>query len=395
MLGVRDNMARVAFILNKYQIEWKGGLNYYRSLINAISDLPDSGITPVIITGLKTDKSAFIGFPDVEIIKSSVFERNYPCWFLQRSVDKIFKRDILIERLLKNNHIDLLSHANFPLNPHSLVPMCTWIPDFQITQMPEFFSEDEIAKMTHDFMILGQRSTKIIVSSFDAQKDLANFAPEFVGKSCVLQFVARPQFDAQCTDLKTLQQKYNFNDPYFLVPNQFWVHKNHKILVEALTIMKASKRDVLILATGKQYDHRHPNYNDELKNLVVENGLSKNFRALGEIPYSDLSGLMYNSISMINPSFFEGWSTSVEEAKSLGKHIILSDIPIHREQAPVDGSFFNPNNAEELAEVLWNRAVSYNLDEDQVRRTYAKDTFAERWKNFGRTYSNIVSDVLV
>lgn len=33
----------------------------------------------------------------------------------------------------------------------------------------------------------------------------------------------------------------------------------------------------------------------------------------------------------VNPSFYEGWSTTVEEAKSIGVPLLLSDIPVHRE----------------------------------------------------------------
>lgn len=46
---------------------------------------------------------------------------------------------------------------------------------------------------------------------------------------------------------------------------------------------------------------------------------------LGLVPRSDVIALMRYSISLINPSFFEGWSTTVEEAKSMGKQIILSE----------------------------------------------------------------------
>ena len=37
-------------------------------------------------------------------------------------------------------------------------------------------------------------------------------------------------------------------------------------------------------------------------------------------------------IAFINPSFYEGWSTINEEARSLNKHIFLSNIPGHVEQ---------------------------------------------------------------
>ena len=43
---------------------------------------------------------------------------------------------------------------------------------------------------------------------------------------------------------------------------------------------------------------------------------------------------MFHSVAVINPSEFEGRSSTVEQAKSLGKQVILSNIKIHKEQKP-------------------------------------------------------------
>ncbi len=47
---------------------------------------------------------------------------------------------------------------------------------------------------------------------------------------------------------------------------------------------------------------------------------------------------------MINPSFYEGWSTINEEAKVLNKYIFLSNIPGHVEQKNSGSIYFPPNN---------------------------------------------------
>jgi len=56
--------------------------------------------------------------------------------------------------------------------------------------------------------------------------------------------------------------------------------------------------------------------------------------------------------AVINPSLFEGWSTTVEEAKSMGVPMLLSDIGVHREQAEGRASFFDPHAPETLADLL-------------------------------------------
>ena len=49
--------------------------------------------------------------------------------------------------------------------------------------------------------------------------------------------------------------------------------------------------------------------------------------------------------ALINPSRSEGWSTTVEEAKSFGVPMILSDIDVHREQTGGTARYFGAEDA--------------------------------------------------
>jgi glycosyltransferase involved in cell wall biosynthesis len=55
---------------------------------------------------------------------------------------------------------------------------------------------------------------------------------------------------------------------------------------------------------------------------------------------------------MLNPSLFEGWSTTVEEAKSLGVRMVISDLSVHREQLGDDAVFFAPDDPRAIADCL-------------------------------------------
>jgi glycosyltransferase involved in cell wall biosynthesis len=93
---------------------------------------------------------------------------------------------------------------------------------------------------------------------------------------------------------------------------------------------------------------------------------------------------------VINPSLFEGWSTTVEEAKSMGKALILSDIPTHREQTPARGHYFAPHDSECLAALLmlqWNR---YDTNEEEDAIKAAGLLLKNRRRDFARRYEQIV-----
>ncbi len=143
--------------------------------------------------------------------------------------------------------------------------------------------------------------------------------------------------------------------------------------------------------TGKTSDHRQPEDFSNLMATVQTYGLSDCSRVLGVIPYNDLIALMRNSLAVINPSLFEGWSSSVEEAKSLGKRVILSDIPIHREQDPAAGIFFKPHDAEWLAEVMERIMRNPPEPEEELRMLEAaRDYLLPRKIGFAENYQKIV-----
>lgn len=61
---------------------------------------------------------------------------------------------------------------------------------------------------------------------------------------------------------------------------------------------------------------------------------------------------MKNAIFVIQSSLFEGWGTTVEDAKVPDKTIFMSDIPAHRERRNHKCRLFDPHNAVVLAELI-------------------------------------------
>ena len=164
----------------------------------------------------------------------------------------------------------------------------------------------------------------------------------------VLNFaVHHPEYDH--IEINQLLHKYRIKEKYFFSPNQFWAHKNHIVTIKAVKLLKDNGTDINVVFTGKMSDYRSPNYSAELVDYVKRNNLTENISFLGFIDRAEQLQLMKNAISVIQPSLFEGWSTVVEDAKSMNQHIILSDINVHREQTKFNRVFFDANNAEELA----------------------------------------------
>ena len=298
------------------------------------------------------------------------------------------KKDLLFSYLLKKNGVQVLSHSGW-LGKNSEIPSIGWIQDFQHLHLQDFFTRKERKFRDKLFSDICNYCTRVIVSSEDALKDLKQFSPEIKSKAVVLKFAVRPVSAASnLISIEELERKYNFEKPFFLLPNQFWAHKNHKVVIEALGLLKKNNIKITVLATGNTHDPRQPGFYSSLQKNIESNNVKMEFKVLGLIPKSHLDLLFINANAIINPSLFEGWSTSVEEAKMFGKKLLLSDIPIHREQNPDRAAYFMPDDAVHLSWLLESHLKINNLYEPNIGQ--AENMFL----NFGINYQNIVNHVV-
>ncbi len=385
---------RVAFAVSPG--DWLGGRNYQRSLFSALCMLPGTPITPVLFTGqLQEDLTA--DFPGVEIVQTPILDRGSPAWVVRKVIARLTSQDILLRRLLKRHGISIVSHSihlGFDPGRRSEVKTIGWIPDLQHVRMPEFFSPEARLERDRSYRSICERCDKIVVSSECARAELCSFAPEYAHKMEILRFVANPTTVAKRKSLGELQELYDFKVPYFLLPNQFWEHKNHRVVIFALEKLKRLNKPCLVLATGSTKDWRNPELFSSLMDIAAQCGVLDYFRVLGQIPYDHLDALMRHAVAVINPSRFEGWSTSVEEAKARGKQVVLSDLPVHREQAPKRAFYFPAEDAEALAWAMRSAYDNFDEGHDAAMQNAARANFPERQRAVGETYRQIVTRAL-
>jgi hypothetical protein len=227
---------------------------------------------------------------------------------------------------------------------------------------PENFSfKNRILKIINIFFFKIS-STKIILSSKDAQQDLKKISLEAFNKSVVNSFHYKPIRNNKFVPLNVICRKYKIKSKFFYLPNQFFLHKNHLAVLNALRELKKNKRNknIVVIATGLNNDHRHKDHYQKILYFISKNKLSKNFIYLGVIPYIDVMSFIYHSVAVINPSKFEGWSSSVEQANAISKKIILSNINVHKEQNPTRGYFFEADNYIKLSKIMTRIWFSHN-----------------------------------
>ena len=390
---VSSSATPVAFTFTNNGQDWQGGINYFRALFLALHADAAKPVRPVVFLGSQADAAQF-GFPDsVQIRRTRALDRMSLPWLLNKMSSVILGHPLLTNGLLRREGITMLSHGA-PTGVRS-IRNAAWIPDFQHVHLPQFFQEEELRKRDALFRSTIAQSDRVIVSSESARSDLLAFSPEHSDKARVLRFAAIPPSVDPDRRLD-LTQAYGLTGRFFYIPNQAWAHKNHLTAIEALARLK-DMPDVAVVCSGSLTDHRNPRHLETLQATINRHGLGDRFRMLGMVPYSHVAELMLQSVAVINPSLFEGWSTTVEESKALGVPLILSNIPVHREQCEgLTAQFFEPLGANALAQAM-REAASAEMPTSEGARTrlrLAQERHIERMQQFSRDYVAIVRELV-
>lgn len=394
-------MFNVAFWFDA-PVEYSGGLNYIRNLLYAVSLVNDRSVRPFIFFSTDISENIAAQFaPYASVVRTNLLRRRSLPWLAHKLLYKLAGSMFLANVFLKRHGIAVLSHVWFEYKGRAPFRLIGWIPDFQYLHLPELFPTlDSEAETRRNQRIISQ-SDAVILSSFDALDDFKRIAlPETRSRATVLQFVSQPRSApaAGAVSREGLERKYGFSGRFFFLPNQFWAHKNHMVVLHAVKLLRDSGIDVLVLCTGNTRDYRSrgsasTQYIESVFEFIEMNRLRDHVKILGQIDYDDVLVLMKNSLAVLNPSRFEGWSSSVEEAKSMGKPIILSRIGVHVEQAPPGGRYFEPNDAVELAKILgqaWTAPVDAS---EELAAQKAREALRGRTAEFGSSYLALVKAV--
>lgn len=382
------SVKRVAFAIENIGQDWIGGINYFHNLFSALKELPDTPIEIVLVTGMDTDLHGLDSYG--QVVRSRLLDKNYLLRKLRRAINKITNMDLLLYALLRKHHIDVLSHSGC-LWKGSRIPTLVWITDFQYKHLPHLFDKAWIKHRDNVLEHYSLCADAILLSSHNAKEDWQKFFPRCDATANILQFVSRGNYTTQSPLSRSeLSTSYNLNRPWFHLPNQFWAHKNHIIVVEALQILKSQGHHPLVVATGNTSDARDLEHFPKLMGRVDQLGLSNEFRVLGIVPYEHMTSLMWHSIAAINPSLFEGWSSSVEEAKSMGKKILLSDIAVHQEQAPERGLYFATDDAPKLAALMLDAMRQHDPVYESKQAALAQAVLQRKRQEFALSYQDMI-----
>lgn len=386
-------MIRIAFTVIGGE-QWKGGHNYLCNLLDAICTYGQGRIRPCLLIGVDFPDKAIADFARIsglEIHRHPCLNRSKATPLLVRSL--IFGRDRLFQRWLDDLRIDLVFESARFFGWKLKQASVAWFPDFQHRLMPEMFPTVTYWRREIGFLVQILSGRSIMVSSEDAAAHFKELYRLRVAGLYPVRFSVRDGASLQGISHDTLRTKYGLPRRYFFLPNQFWRHKNHRVVVDALNILKQQRTPATVVCTGSTDDPRAPTYFQDLMSRVDELGLADSFRVLGVLPYPDMVGLMLGASAMINPSLFEGWSTPVEEARASGVPMLLSKLSVHVEQAGDVAVFFDPCDPEQLAERI-QEVLAYSDEELNIWKLKVRASAEGRREAFANSFFRLVENAV-
>ena len=220
-------------------------------------------------------------------------------------------------------------------------PWVGYLFDFQHRYYPQFFTQPDRRSRDYEAAWMLHRPRHVLTNGKAVIDDAVRFFGEFPAKVHVLPVCpsAQPGWLESDEDVRA---RYGLDRPYFMVSNQFWIHKDHATAFRAFAHFVGSGGDALLVCTGEVTDYRFPDYFAQLQALIVQLGLGARVRILGRIPKLDQVNLIKTALAMVQPTLFEGGpgGGAAYDAISVGIPVIASDIPINRELDVGDVVYF-------------------------------------------------------
>jgi glycosyltransferase involved in cell wall biosynthesis len=368
---------------------WAGGYNYQRNLFEVLNRYRPGAIAPVLFAGTKADAddiAVFARIPGVEVVQSPVFDRAGGNLFKALTLGL----DWPAAALFRAHRIDMVFESARFFGWRLPFPAIAWFPDFQHRLLPHLFSGPAYWRRDLGFRVQVASHRHVMLSSESALGDLRRFYPGLTNGVSVVRFATAPPAHLLAADPAEVAAQYELPQRYFYLPNQFWRHKNHQLVVDALDLLKRDGFEAVVAASGSRYDAREPDYFASVMRQAEAAGVRRNFRHLGMIPLDHVYALLRGSIALINPSRCEGWSTTVEEAKSFGVPMLLSDLDVHREQTGGTARYFGLDDSHALANHM--REIAETAPVGAVRAL--QPDLEDRVRSFVDDFVRLAADVM-
>lgn len=348
---MRNERRKIGILFN-FSPHWMGGVIYIINIVKMLNYLDDEE-KPEVYLFYRADLKKFVSEIHYPFLKN--IEWPFPSIIKGNIMSIFLRKNVFIDKILHDYSPEaIFPMHDFPVKTITSVNLVAWWADLQEKYYPEFFTRIQRWGRSIRTGLILKNCDNLVVSSQAVLDDFVKFYKlKDDHKINIFHFVSVIE-DLETIKIDDLKTRYHLPDEYFIVSNQFHKHKNHRIILQSLAKLKEMGIRKHIAFTGKFPDVENSLYLKELRKIIDESNINDQVTFLGVISRSDQLQLMRYSQAVLQPSLFEGWSTVIEDAKSLQVPVVASNLKVNYEQLSDNGVYFDPHKPEELTHILKN-----------------------------------------
>ena len=208
-----------------------------------------------------------------------------------------------------------------------------------------------------------KKARNVIFISNKAKKELSHYYKLHDSKTFLIYHGKSELFkpDLDGSRLTEIKQKYGL-DEFILYVSNIYKYKNFFELIHAFSLIKEQVNPGLKLAlVGKSFDDQ---YTESLKMLVSNKGLEDRVIFFGHVPYEEMPYFYTMCRLFLYPSTCENCPNILIEAMACGAPILSSNIEPMPEICQDAAMYFDPFNAQDIAEKIQIVLKNNNLLQD-------------------------------
>jgi glycosyltransferase involved in cell wall biosynthesis len=302
-------------------------------------------------------------------------------------------RSDLRKRFLRSKLDFLIYPQPTPVSFESGFPYVMAVHDLQHRLQPEFpevSADGEWQRREYLFRNGCRNATLVLADSEVGREDVLAFYGRYgisEDRIKILPYLPPPYItgDVSEGEQRRVRAVYDLPVRYLFYPAQFWPHKNHRRIVEALHLLKHErKQEIPIVFCGSHAGEIREQNFCEVMSLSKQLGVEKQILYLGYVADHDISSIYAQAAGLIMPTFFGPTNIPILEAWASGCPVLTSDIRGVRDQAGDAAILVDPRSSESIAEGihrLWaNESLAGSLIKSgrQQLADYTPDDFRRR-----------------
>jgi glycosyltransferase involved in cell wall biosynthesis len=271
------------------------------------------------------------------------------------------------------------------------VPLVVIVHDLQHVAYPDFFRGEQQLNRERHLRDAAKRAARVVcVSDFVRRAFQAYTAIEHE-RVVTIHHGLMHEFHTLSDSTSLFDNVRLRPGGYLLYPANFWPHKNHRVLFDALGRYRALRpdSDLKLVCTGAPNEVMRALEADANSRLGTNTALFP-----GHVNAAHFQALLDNCTALVYPSLYEGFGMPALEAMARGKPLLCSRAASLPEVAGQAAHYFDPTDAADIA-----RAIAW-LSDDPTAVAANVECGRTRARGFGdaadmaRKYRDLLGEIV-